>query len=222
MAAKTGAVKERARVAEALLETHGTTWAEQAGIRLRDTPASLYQLLVLAMLISARIRADIAVAAARCLSEAGMRDARRMAAADWQERVDALGRGGYRRYDERTATMLGKGAELLLRRWHGDLRRLHQEADGDPEALRERLQEFPGIGPVGADVFLREAQAVWEDVRPYVDDLAAEGAKRLDLPRDAEELAELVAPDHFVELVAGLVRAARSKDVVEDVRRAAA
>jgi hypothetical protein len=42
-----------------------------------------------------------------------MRTPRAMAEASWQQGVDALGRGGYRRYDERTSTMLGEGAELL-------------------------------------------------------------------------------------------------------------
>src|SRR5919109_395240 len=90
--------------ARALLRTHGRTYAEQAGITLRDTPSPLYRLLVLSLLLSARIRADIAVAASRALSDAGMKDARRMAEATWQQRVEALGVGGYRRYDERTAT----------------------------------------------------------------------------------------------------------------------
>jgi hypothetical protein len=48
--------------------------------------------------------------------------------ASWQDRVDALGRGHYRRYDFRTATMLSDGAQWCLDRWHGDLRRLHQES----------------------------------------------------------------------------------------------
>jgi len=78
-------------------------------------------------------------------------------------RVDALGRGGYRRYDERTATQLGDGAELLTERWSGDLRRMREEADGDIGRLRELLQEIPGLGPAGADIFLREAQRVWPD-----------------------------------------------------------
>jgi len=51
-----------------------------------------------------------------------------MRQASWQDRGDALGRGHYRRYDERTATMLGDAADLCLERWHGDLRRLHAEA----------------------------------------------------------------------------------------------
>ena len=104
------------------------TYAEEAGIRLADRPGPLYQLLVLAMLLSARISADIAVAAARELFAAGYRSPKAMGRAGWQERVDALGRGHYRRYDERSATMLGDGADLLSSRWHGDLSRLRDDA----------------------------------------------------------------------------------------------
>lgn len=92
-------------VVRELVRAHGQTFAEEAGIKLKDTPQPLYRLLVLALLLSARIRGSIAVDTARELYRAGLRDPRRMAGADWQQRVDALGRGGYRRYDERTATL---------------------------------------------------------------------------------------------------------------------
>ena len=85
---------------------------------------------MLATLLSARISADIAVAAARELFAAGYRNPKAMSEASWQERVDALGRGHYRRYDERTATMLGDGADLLSSKWHGDLRKLRDESGG--------------------------------------------------------------------------------------------
>lgn len=86
-----------AQVLHSLVEAHGETYAHEAGIPLKDTPQPLYRLLVLAVLLSARIRGSVAVAAARELSDAGLRDPRRMAGSDWQDRVDALGRGGYRR-----------------------------------------------------------------------------------------------------------------------------
>src|SRR5438093_5906711 len=143
-----------------LLARHGRLYAEDAGIRLADRPGPLYQLLVLATLLSAPIPAETAVAAARELSAAGYRSPRAMSRASWQDRVDALGRGHYRRYDERTATMLGNGAELCRQRWRGDLRRLHADAGGDVRGLRGLLMEFPGIGPTGADIFLREVQQV--------------------------------------------------------------
>ncbi|CAM5645819.1 endonuclease [Streptomyces californicus] len=128
------------RTADALLEECGRTYAAEAGIRLRDTPQPLYQVLVLSHLLSARIRASVAVAAARALFEHGMRTPRRMADATWQQRVDALGEGGYRRYDERTSTQLGEGAELVLDVWKGDLRRLRAEADGDRDTVPAGLR----------------------------------------------------------------------------------
>ncbi|OEV03853.1 endonuclease [Streptomyces oceani] len=204
----------------ALLECAGRTYAAQAGITLRNTPGPLFQLLVLTHLLSARIKADIAVAAAHALFDAGMRTPQRMASATWQQRVDALGVGGYRRYDERTSSQLGDGAELLAERYHGDLRRLRNAGTGTSQ-VRDLLREFPGIGPTGADIFLREAQGVWPEFAPYIDRKAKDGASRLGLPRSASDLAELVDEADLPRLAAGLVRVALDEEVGEEVRRAA-
>lgn len=204
-------------VVRVLLERHGTTYAEEAGIRLADKPAPLYRLLVLSTLLSAPIDAAIAVAAARELR--AYRTPRAMLEATWQDRVDALGRGRYRRYDERTATMLGDGAQLVQDRYAGDLRRLHESAHG-VRALERALQDVKGIGPTGAAIFCREVQGVWSDVAPYVDRRAREGAKRLGLPADPRRLAGLVTVARLPALVAGCVRAALTDEVVEDVRAA--
>ncbi|MER5918360.1 endonuclease [Streptomyces sp. NPDC001982] len=199
-------------VVRALLERQERTYTAQAGIRLRNTPAPLYQTLVLAILLSARIRADIAVAAARALFDAGLRDPRSMADASWQERVDALGKGGYRRYDERTSTMLGKGAELLLERYDGDLRRLLEEPDP-----RKALLDVPGIGPTGADIFLRDVQGIWPEFAPYIDRKALDGARRLGLPDSPEKLSGYVAGRELPRLADGLVHAALDKPLADEV-----
>ncbi|MFC5148833.1 endonuclease [Streptomyces aureoversilis] len=209
------------RTAATLLRMYGRTYAEEAGIRLRDTPQPLYRLVVLACLLSARIRASVAVEAARCLAEAGMKDPRRMAGATWQQRVDALGKGGYRRYDERTATQLGDGAQLLLDRYRGDVRRMREEADGDPGRLRKLLQELPGLGPAGVNIFLREVQGVWPEVHPCFDGKAAEGAARLGLPRASGALARLVKREDAPAFAAALVRAALDKEIADEVNEAA-
>jgi hypothetical protein len=213
---------DQRRLVRELVGAHGRTFAEEAGITLRNTPQPLYRLLVLALLLSTRIRGSIAVATARELSRAGLRDPRRTAEADWQERVDALGRGGYRRYDERTATQLGEGAELLLDRWGGDLRRMREEADGDVGELRRLLREIPGIGPAGADIFLREVQRVWPEVGPYLDRKALDGAERLGLPKDPDRLVKLAGDTQPAVLAVALVRAALDKEVAEDSLRRAA
>lgn len=203
------------RIVQQLLANHGTTFASEAGITLRDKPAPLWQLLVLSLLLSTRISSGIALATARELFTTGWRTPQRLRGSSWQQRVDALGRGGYRRYDESTATRLDDNAALLLQRWKGDLRRLHDRADGSSDAMAHELQEFAGIGPTGADIFLREVQAVWPDVRPRADKLVLKGARMAGLPEDAAELAALVGGDQMANLAAGLVRVARDPHLLE-------
>lgn len=212
------ATKDRDIVA-ALLEKYGTTYAEEAGIRLADKPSPLYELLVLSTLLSARISSRIAVNAARELFAAGLRTPRRMKAATWQQRVNALGRGSYRRYDERTATMLGDGADLLIERYRADLRSLHTE-EATQRHLAGALQEFPGIGPTGATIFLREVQDIWALANPVVDAKVLDGARKLGLPTDAGKLVALAPDGQRARLAAACVRAALGADVVAEVREA--
>jgi endonuclease III len=208
-------------IVKALLERCGQTFAEQADIRLADRPGPLYQLLVLATLLSARISADVAVAAARELFAAGYRSPKAMSEASWQDRVDALGRGHYRRYDERTATMLGDGADLLSSRWHGDLRRLRDEAGGGADRIASLLTEFPGIGPTGASIFLREVQEVWPTVAPYVDGAVTSGARRVGLPASRQPLADLLSGSgQPARLTAALVRVSLSQRAASEVTAA--
>lgn len=214
--------KTREDLIKALLDRYGSTYAGQAGIRLANQPAPLYQLLVLSTLLSARISGDVAVAAARELFAAGYRTPGAMSAASRQDRVDALGRGHYRRYDERTATMLGTGAEMVTRRWGGDLRKLRDQAHGDTRAAAALLTEFPGIGPTGADIFLREVQGIWAEFAPHLDAKVVDGARKLSLPDGTSELAGLAqTPDELPRLAAALVRVSISRKGADDVIAAA-
>ena len=191
-------------VARRLLSEQGTTYAAQAGITMRDKPMPLFQLLVLSLLASTRISADVAAASARELFRAGWRTPRRLGESTWQQRVDALGRGGYRRYDESTATRLETLAGAVTDDWGGDLRRLRPAAPDEVPHLRRALEGFNGIGPAGAGIFCREVQAVWPEVRPFLDPMALAGAKALGLPTEPETLASLVAPDELAALAAAL------------------
>jgi endonuclease III len=211
----------RRDVVRALIDGYGRTYADEAGIHLRNAPQPLYRLLVLASLLSARIRAGVAVATAKELSAAGMRDPAAMAAATWQQRVDALGRGGYRRYDERTATQLGEGAALTVEHYGGDLRRLRDGTHGDLAELRRRLREFPGVGPAGADIFLREVQSVWPEVAPFFDEKTLQGARRLNLPDTPAALLRLAEGTDPAVLAAALVRVALDEGAAARIREAA-
>lgn len=193
-------------LARAVLERYGCTYAQEAGIRLTDRPAPLFQLLVLTQLLAARIGAPIAVAAASALKAQGWTTPERMRDGPRSALVSALGRSGYRRYDERTATLLPAMAGLVLDRYGGDLRRLAEAAGGQVDRAAGLLQEVTGIGPTGAAVFLREVQAVWPWVRPRLDARALAGAERVGLPGDADELAALVPGEALAPFAAGLVR----------------
>ena len=190
-----------------LLREHGTTYASAAGITLKDEPSPLFQLLVLTMLSSTRISAGIAVAAARELFRAGWRTPQRMRESTWQQRVAALGRAGYRRYDESTATKLEELCERVLTEYGGDLRRMRPHGPDPQRELREAVDAFPRIGPTGAGIFCREVQDVWTEVRPFFDDRALRTAERLGLPTDPERLAALAPAGRTAVLAAALARA---------------
>lgn len=196
----------------ALLDKAGTTYAEEAGIELADKPAPLYRLLVLSTLLSTRIKAGVAVAAARELKGYGTPAA--MLDASRRELVMALGRAHYVRYDESTATALGDGARLLLDSYGGDLRGIR----GDDVA--GHLRRFPRMGPVGVDIFCREAQAVWPELRPHLDKKTLEGARRVGLPTDPEKLAALATESDLPRLAAALVRVSLDKKLADAVRAA--
>src|SRR5918992_2755128 len=188
--------------ARALLDRHGRTFAEELGIDVaKNTPAVLYRLLCAAMLMSARIASQIAVEAARNLARRGWRSPKKLAESTWEQRVRALNDAGYTRYQERTATMLGDLTEHLLDRYGGDLRKLRDEAERDPKAERRLLKEFKGLGDVGVDIFFREAQVAWDELRPFADRRALEAAGRLKLPKDAGKLAKLAGDDDYPRLV---------------------
>lgn len=198
--------EELARV-QLVLTRYGQTYADELGIRVeRNTQAPLFQLLVAALLFSARINAKNAAQATHALIEAGLGTPKKMAAASWQERVDVITWHGYKRYDESASRELGQTAELVLSRYHGDLRQLREAARRNVTKERELLQEFKGIGEVGADIFLREVQVAWDEVYPYADARVLHAAMKMGLPGSPKELASLVDRRDFARFAAGLVR----------------
>lgn len=210
------------QVVEALVERHGRTYAADARISLgRATPSPLFRLLCLSLLLSARIRAGAAVAACRALSDQGWRTPQRMSESSWSERARVLNQSGYARYDESTARMLGETTDLILGRWHGDLRELREEAERDPAAERRLLKELKGIGDVGVDIFFREVQGCWQELRPFVDDRALDAAIQLGICESPGEVAALVSADDLPVLLAALVRLSLAGDY-DQVRAAAA
>ena len=203
----------RKRVVRRLLKQAGTTYAQEAGIRLKDQPMPLFQLLTLCMLASKPIDATIATHAARELFGAGLRTPQAVLKAE-RATISAFGRAHYVRYDESSATRLADIAAAVRDQYGGDLRKL---ATGDVKATARHLKQFKGIGDTGADIFLREIQDVWTWVRPYFDKRAGSGRPgNSGSPTTPDELGGL-APRDNARLAAALVRVSLDDELRDEV-----
>jgi len=189
-----------------LLEAYGTTWAEEAGITVSDKPSPLFRLLCLSLLLSARISSELGVRAARALADQGWNTPAKLLDSTWAQRAKLLNESGYARFDERTSRMLADTTALVVERWRGDVRRLREEAGRDPATERMLLKGCKGIGDVGVDIFFREVQGVWPEVRPALDDRAMRAARRLGLGDDPRRVGYRVEGPELPRLASALVR----------------
>lgn len=192
----------------ALLRHAGRTYADEVGIRLVGTPAPLFKVLVLSTLLAAG-SAERAHRSVLALRRAGLGAPWRMRDADPD--VLSAAAGPIAASLTATATALGED-------YHDDLRLLRQHADGDPRRVRALVAALPGVGPAAADVFCREVQTCWPELRPWFDATALRGAETLGLPGDAHALAGFVRPGRLAELAAALVRVADDAHLAEAVR----
>ncbi|MDG4649408.1 hypothetical protein P6F26_13265 [Roseibacterium sp. SDUM158017] len=208
-------------IIDTLIEESGELYSEAIGADIaRDTPGELFHWLIGAIMLSARIGAGNAVEGAAGLREAGLHGIEALREAAWEDVVRVLNEHGYARYDESTARYLRDTARWAAETCSGDLRRLRDAAGGDAGALLKALQGAKGLGPVGADIFAREAQLVWDAFYPSFEGPGRKVAADLGLPQDPGLLAEAAGSRaRFVRLVAALTRVAlegrgpRLKDV---------
>lgn len=187
------------------LVAQSRTFAAEGGIDLRDTPAQLFRLLVLACLLAAPVQHTTALRAARSLRPF-TRSAAALARTEPADVSRALTTAGYWRFHQTKASLLVRAAADVVDRCSGDLRLLYREAESTND-LHRQLRRIPGVGTQAAHIVLREAQAVWPDVAPYLDDRVLDGARRLGLPDQRDDLAVLVDPPELPTLAAACVRA---------------
>jgi endonuclease III len=140
--------------------------AKDLGIDLsKGSDKQAFKWLVACSLFGARISQEIAASAYSELNKAKVLTPKKLAVANWQKLVDLLGAGGYRRYDESTARELITLGRDVLDKYDGKLSNLPDQAASKKE-IADRLQEFKGIGPTAARIFLRDMGGAWRPSKP--------------------------------------------------------
>jgi hypothetical protein len=178
-------------------------YSEELGIDLRHgKDRELFKWFLASLLFGARISETIAKNTYRSFERHHLLQPKKILNAGWDYLVDPIMReGGYVRYDGRTSTKVLRCCEKLLEEYRGSLNRLHDRAK-DREDLESRLIDFYGVGPVTANIFLRELRPVWKKADPDPLPVVVKLARRhhIDLNRFNRK------SEVFIRVEAGLIR----------------
>ena len=151
-------------------------------------PSEVFKWWLAAILFGARISEGVAARTYREFAKQGLTSPDRILRCGWDGVVAVLDRGGYVRYDFKTATKLLEVCGALEKRYGGDLNLLHARSR-NPKDLEERLRELgKGIGDVTVGIFLREMRGIWRQAEPLPSDLVLNAAKELKfLPKNLRD-----------------------------------
>ena len=150
------------------------------GIRLtaRD-PGEIFKWFIVSILFGARISEVIVLHTYQAFEKAGLLSPFAIQKAGWDRLVEVLDRGGYVRYDFKTATKLLEASKSVLDRYGGDLNLVHAQA-ASPRDLEELLKDISkGIGEVTVNIFLRELRGIWQKAEPLPSELVLMASRNI-------------------------------------------
>lgn len=203
----------------------GRGLAEASGLRVTNSPANLFQLLCLSILLRGSRDYRPAVRAVQALGDRGWDSAARMAQSSPEERLRVLREAGVGGKAREVAETLGDLARSIVERYRGDLRRLRTQAGQDPAVERKLLRELPGVDDTVVDLFFREAQGPWREIAPFADKRVLSAAGKLGLGRSPADLSAIVGgveSEKIAWLVGALARVDLDKryDEMRELARA--
>lgn len=162
-----------------LMEEYGGSFSSKLGIDLEsDKSNELFKWFLASVLFGMRIRQKAAIQTYLEFDKRGVVTPDTILKTGWHGLVEILDAGGYVRYDFKTATKLLEMAEMLNKKYGGDLNHLHENAL-DSHDLESKLMEFKGIGKVTANIFLRELKGIWQKADPLPADHVIIAARNL-------------------------------------------
>lgn len=158
----------------------GGRYSTELGIDVDGGEAEVERWFLAATLFGTRISAAVAGRTFRVLDGAGLTCIAQARLVPWDDLVALLDRGGYARYDFRTATRLQALSEIVDQRYDGQVAGIGRRFSAYAE-LRDALDTLPGWGSVTVELFLRELRGVWPGAEPPLDDRATRAARHLGL-----------------------------------------
>ncbi|MEM1534902.1 MAG: hypothetical protein QW199_00290 [Candidatus Pacearchaeota archaeon] len=183
-------------------------YSEELGIRLNTKRESeLFKWFLAAFLFGKRINESIAKSTWLCFKKSKILSPKEILKAGWHKLVEILDEGGYVRYDFSTADRLLEISKTLLERYgNKPLTRMYREAR-DSKDLEKKLLELRGVGPITANIFLRELRHILPKANPEPLPIVKKLAKKyhVKLPKNRQTRA-------FVELEAALIRLRKDKN----------
>lgn len=186
-----------------LVDEFGQPYHEALGIDLSECErGEVFKWFVASVLFGARISERIAMKTYKQFEGDGLLEPKRILARGWSRLVESLDRGGYVRYDFKTADKFLLLADIILREYGGDLNRVHELAE-DARDLESRLKTLKGVGDVTTNIFLRELRDIWLKADPLPQEQATTAARKLGVivseePRKALEGLKRVWRAHGV------------------------
>ena len=183
-------------------------YSEELGIDLSTGDDwELFKWFLASILFGARISERIAANTYRTFERYDLLTPERILDAGFDFLVDPIMReGGYVRYDNRRSRQILRDCETLLAEYDGSLTRLHNDA-ADSSDLEARLDAFYGVGPVTANIFLRELRPVWPKSDPNPLPVVVEAANSYGVDLGAYDRKSPT----FARVEAGLIRASHGR-----------
>ncbi len=206
---------------QALMKKHQGRFSVEQGTNLASgLTQEIFKWLLASLLFGARISESIVKKTFREFESRGIITPQTVLHTGWDGLVGILDRGGYVRYDFKTATKLLDLCRTLMDNYRADLANLHAAAR-DPEDLEQKLKNLAkGIGDVTVNIFLREMRGIWEKADFLPSDLAVMAAKDWEIVpgvmKDREKVLRLLMrvwkeagmkKKNFPDFEAALVRA---------------
>ncbi|MCX8146854.1 MAG: hypothetical protein N3D84_00070 [Candidatus Woesearchaeota archaeon] len=161
-----------------IIKNFGKLYSEELKINLKSKKESeVFKWFLASILFGKPIREQQAMNTYKVFALKKVTTPNAILKTGWNGLVKLLDMGGYVRYDFSTATKLLEVCKELKEKY-GILTNMHNNAK-DSEDLEKKVMEFKGIGPITANIFLREMRGIWKKANPEPAKIVKDTAKKL-------------------------------------------